>query len=87
MKNVGIYNNIQMFEEDGKIGIVIKDTKDPKNDKLILFDDIKQCDDYLWTLYRISVIDFPYYCQQIQSLARENEMWKDVFERFKIRTK
>lgn len=81
---VGVYNNIHLFERDGEIGF-FENTEDPKYHMFQGFDNIKECDDVLWKIYRISLVDFPYFRQKIDTLAKNNDDWKEVYEKYKIR--
>ena len=81
---VGVYNNIHLFERDGEVGF-FRNTEDPKYHTFLGFDDIKECDDFLWKTYRISLVDFPYFRQKIETLAKSNDDWKEVYEKYKIR--
>lgn len=81
---VGVYNNIHLFERDGEVGF-FENTEDPKYHMFLGFDNIKECDDVLWKTYRISLVDFPYFRQNINTLAKSNDDWKEVYEKYKIR--
>ena len=81
---IDVYNNIHLFERDGEIGF-FENTEDPKYHTFQGFDNIKECDDVLWKIYRISLVDFPYFRQKIETLAKTNDDWKEVYEKYKIR--
>jgi len=84
LEYAGVLNDIHLFESGGKIGF-FKNTIEPKNHNFTMFDSIKECDDYLWKKYRISIIDFPYFGQQIQKLVKDNDCWKEIYDKYKIR--
>ena len=84
VESVGVDTNINLFERGGGVGF-FENTDDPKYHMFLMFDNIKECDDTLWKLYRISLVDFPYFRQKIETLAKTNDDWKDVYEKYKIR--
>lgn len=84
LEYAGVFNKIHLFGRSGKIGF-FENTEDPKHHNFKMFDSIKECDDTLWKTYRISLVDFPYFKLQIQKLIKENDDWKDIYNKFKLR--
>ena len=86
LDNAGLYHGIQVYERDGEIAVVYNNEEKPHLSQLVVYGDLKSCDDDLWKHYRISLVDYPYFKTQIQKLIKENEMWKEIYEKYKIRT-